>query len=65
MAGLDWRQSFAAFAAAIAQRGASATGGFAGKEPVLPFPAHFLWLILAFHKFKCRPRLQRKTSSGA
>jgi hypothetical protein len=52
MTGLNGRQAFAAFAAAVAQRGASAPGGFAGKEPVLPFPAHFLWLILAFHKFK-------------
>jgi hypothetical protein len=50
MAGLNGRQAFAALAAAVAQRGAAAPGGFAGKKPVLPFAAHLLWLILAFHK---------------
>jgi hypothetical protein len=43
-------QAFATVAAAVAQRGAAATGGFAGEKPVLPFAAHLLWLILAFHK---------------
>ena len=50
MAGLDWRQAFAALTAAVAQRGAAALGGFAGKKPVLPLAAHLLRLILAFHK---------------
>ena len=48
--GLDRGQAFAAFAAAVAQRGAAAPGGFAGEKPVLPFPADFRRLILAFHK---------------
>ena len=50
MAGSDGRQAFAALAAAVAQRGAAGLGGFAGEKPVLPLAAHFLWLILAFHK---------------
>jgi hypothetical protein len=50
MAGSDGRQAFAALAAAVAQRGAAAPGGFASEKPVLPFAAHLLWLILAFHK---------------
>jgi len=47
---LNRRQAFAALAAAVAQRGAAAFGGFAGKKPVLPFAADFRRLILAFHK---------------
>jgi hypothetical protein len=50
MAGSDGCQAFATFATAIAQRGAAALGGFAGEKPVLPLAAHFLRLILAFHK---------------
>ena len=46
------RQAFAAFAAAVGQRGTAGLGGFAGEKSVLAFPAHFLRLILAFHKFK-------------
>jgi len=44
-------QAFAAFAAAVAQRGASTLGGFAGKKSMLTFAPDFRWLILAFHKF--------------
>ena len=44
------RQAFAAHAAAVAQRGAAALGGFAGEKSVLPFAADFRRLILAFHK---------------
>jgi hypothetical protein len=51
---LNRRQAFATVAAAVAQRGAAAPGGFAGEKPVLPFAAHFFWLILAFHKFRFR-----------
>jgi hypothetical protein len=50
MAGSDGRQAFAALAAAVAQRGTAAPGGFAGEKSVLPLAAHLLWLILAFHK---------------
>jgi hypothetical protein len=64
MAGLNGRQAFAALAAAVAQRGAAALGGFAGEKSVLPFAAHFRWLILAFHKL-CFSRLRRQMSSGA
>jgi len=35
------RQAFASHAPAIAQRGAAALGGFAGKKPVLPFAPDF------------------------
>ena len=49
---LDGYRELAALAAAVAQRGAAAPGGFAGEKPVLPLAAHLLWLILAFHKFK-------------
>jgi hypothetical protein len=58
----DRREAFAALAAAIAQGRAATPCGFAGEKPVLAFPAHFLRLILAFHKFKIRLRLRRKTS---
>jgi hypothetical protein len=58
----DRREAFAALAAAIAQGGAAAPCGFAGEKPVLAFPTQFLRLILAFHKFKIRLRLQRETS---
>jgi len=49
--GLYRRKAFAASAAAAGKRGTTATRGFAGKEPVLAFAAHFRRLILAFHKF--------------
>jgi len=48
--GLNRRQAFAAFAAAVAQCGAATLGGFAGEKPVLPFAPDFRRLILAFHK---------------
>jgi hypothetical protein len=48
-------QAFATIAATVAQRGAAAPGGFAGEKPVLPLAAHFLWLILAFHKLTSSP----------
>jgi hypothetical protein len=44
------RQAFAPLPTAVPQGGAAAFGGFAGKEPVLPFAPDFGWLILAFHK---------------
>jgi tetratricopeptide (TPR) repeat protein len=47
---LNRGQAFAAHAAAVVQRGLAAFARIAGKKPVLPFAAHFLWLILAFHK---------------
>ena len=50
MAGLNGRQALAAFAAAVGQRGLAAFARIAGEKPVLPLAAHFLWLILAFHK---------------
>jgi hypothetical protein len=50
MAGLNGRQAFATDAAAVGQRGLAALARIAGEKPVLPFAAHFLWLILAFHK---------------
>jgi len=53
---LNRRQAFTAFSAAIAQRGAAALGGFAGKKSVLAFAPDFRWLILAFHKFKLSRR---------
>jgi hypothetical protein len=49
--GLNRREAFAAGATAAGNRGATAFGGSAGKEPVLAFAAHFRRLILAFHKF--------------
>lgn len=48
---LNRRQPFAAHAAAIGQSGFAAFGGVAIQKTVLPFAAHFRWLILAFHLF--------------
>jgi hypothetical protein len=48
--GLNRRQAFASHAAAIGQRGLAALARIAVKKSVLPFAAHFRWLILAFHK---------------
>jgi hypothetical protein len=44
-------ETFAADAAAVAQRGASPPGPLAGQKAVLPFPANLGRLILTFHKF--------------
>jgi len=41
MTGLNGRQAFAALAAAVAQRGAAAFAGFAGKKSVLPSAPNF------------------------
>ena len=48
------REAFAPVAAAVGERGLAALAGTAGKKPVLAFAAHFLRLILAFHKFKSK-----------
>lgn len=53
-AGMSWRsngrQALAAHAAAVAQRGAAAPGGFAGKKSMLPLAPDLRRLVLAFHK---------------
>jgi hypothetical protein len=46
------RQTFAAYATAIGQRGLAALGGITVQKPVLAFATNFRRLILAFHKFK-------------
>jgi hypothetical protein len=43
------RQALAAIAAAIAQRGATASSALTGEKSMLPLAAHFRRLILAFH----------------
>jgi hypothetical protein len=57
MRGSNRRKTFATEAAAIAQDGPAAFGGFAGAESVLPLAADFGRLILSFHKFNfvCAP----------
>ena len=47
---LNWREAFAALAAAIAQDRATALLVAARQEPMLPDPATFGRLILSFHK---------------
>ena len=65
MAGSDGREAFAALAAAVAQRGAAGLGGFASEKSVLAFPAHFRWLILAFHKLNFAGSASKTPSNGA
>jgi hypothetical protein len=47
---LDWRQPFAAYAAAVAENGLATLARIAAQKPVLAFPPDFRWLILSFHK---------------
>jgi hypothetical protein len=44
------REAFTAGTATAGDRGATALGTLAGKEPVLAFATDFRRLILAFHK---------------
>jgi hypothetical protein len=53
--GLNRRQAFAAHAAAVGKRGLAAFARITVEKSVLPLAAHFLWLILAFHKLIRRP----------
>jgi len=48
---LNRREAFAARPTAAGERGATASRGLPGEEPVLAFAADFRRLILAFHKF--------------
>jgi hypothetical protein len=47
-------EAFTAHAAAIAQSGAAALARISIQESVLPFAAHFRWLILSLHKSKSK-----------
>jgi hypothetical protein len=49
----NWREAFAAVAAAVGERGFATLAGIAIEKPVLAFAADFRRLILAFHKLGC------------
>jgi hypothetical protein len=46
----NWREPLTTNATAIGQSSLAALGGVAVQEAVLPLPADFRRLILAFHK---------------
>ena len=48
---LNRRQTFPTRATAVGERGAAASRGRAGEEPMLALAADFRRLILAFHIF--------------
>jgi len=59
---LNRRETFAAHAAAVAERGAPALAGIAVQEPVLALAPDFRRLILTFHVLvKGRPRFSRES----